>query len=112
MVKLALPLIALATAASAAAVPGPTTSGTTFSFSQWVEDIIANPDTALTPDEAIEAAQAADVVGSAGGLAKRAWCHDGQRANVCLAVSLLHFSDWIHVNKGGLDIGTGCCRLH
>jgi len=108
MVKLALPLIALVAAASAAAVPATTTtatttSGTTFSFSQWVEDIIANPDTALTPDEAVEAAQAADVVGSAGGLEKRAWCQEGGRANVCLAVSLRHFSDWIHANTVGLN---------
>jgi hypothetical protein len=70
MVKLALPLLALATAVSAVAVRAPT-SATTFSFSQWVEDLIAHPDTALTPEEAIAAAQAAIVVGSAGGLEKR-----------------------------------------
>ena len=96
MVKLALPLVVLATAVSAvsaAAVPA-ATSGTTFSFAKWVEDIAANPDTALTPDEAWAAAQAADAVGSAGGLKKRYadWkplCTssgvDGPRANVCLA---------------------------
>ena len=84
MVKLAFSLVALATAASAVAVPA-ATSGTTFSFSQWVEDIIANPDTALTPDEAIAAAKAAAGVGSLGGLEKRAWCDavGSGRANVC-----------------------------
>lgn len=84
MVKFALPLAALAIAASVAAAPAGT-SGTTFSFEQWVEDIIANPDTALTPDEAIAAAEEAAVVGSAGGLQKRAvWCDGGwKRAPVC-----------------------------
>jgi hypothetical protein len=75
MVKLALPLAALAMAASVAAAPAPT-SRSTFSFEQWVEDIIANPDTALTVDEAMEVAQAAEVVGSAGGLDKRLTCRD------------------------------------
>ncbi|KAH6843299.1 hypothetical protein B0I37DRAFT_437514 [Chaetomium sp. MPI-CAGE-AT-0009] len=73
MVKIAVPLAALAMAASVAALPA-ATSPTTFSFAQWVEDIIANPDKALTADQAIEAAQAAERVGSAGGLQKRADC--------------------------------------
>ncbi|KAK4153396.1 hypothetical protein C8A00DRAFT_15371 [Chaetomidium leptoderma] len=73
MVKFALPLVALAMTASVAAAPAET-SGTTFSFERWVEDIIANPDTALTVDEAVAAANAADVVGSAGGLQKRIRC--------------------------------------
>lgn len=73
MVKFVLPLAALAMAASVAALPA-ATSGTTFSFQQWVEDIIANPDTALTVDEAFAAAQAADIVSSAGGLQKRINC--------------------------------------
>ncbi|KAK4121971.1 hypothetical protein N657DRAFT_673191 [Parathielavia appendiculata] len=73
MVNLALPLAALAMAASVAAAPA-ATNGTVFSFAQWVEDIIANPDTALTVDEAFAAAQAADVVGAAGGLQKRVRC--------------------------------------
>jgi hypothetical protein len=78
MVKLALPLAALAMVASVAAAPAPT-SGNTFSFEQWVEDIIASPDTALTVDEAMAAAAAAEVVGSAGGLEKRSrlTCRDG-----------------------------------
>jgi hypothetical protein len=75
MVKLALPLAALAMVASVAAAPAPT-SGNTFSFEQWVEDIIASPDTALTVDEAMAAAAAAEVVGSAGGLEKRVNCRD------------------------------------
>jgi hypothetical protein len=75
MVKLALTLAALAMVASVAAAPAPT-SGNTFSFEQWVEDIIANPDTALTVDEAMAAAAAAEVVGSAGGLKKRLTCRD------------------------------------
>jgi hypothetical protein len=75
MVKLALPLAALAMVASVAAAPAPT-SATTFSFEQWVEDIIANPDTALTVDEALKAAHVVEVVGSAGGLQTRANCRD------------------------------------
>lgn len=86
MVKFAVPLAALAMAAAVAAAPSGT-SATTFSFEQWVEDIIANPDTALTVDEAMAAANAADVVGSAGGLRKRVRCNQEQvgwkRANVC-----------------------------
>jgi hypothetical protein len=69
MVKFALPLIALATAAALASP-----AGAPFSFSQWVEDIIAHPDTALTVDEAIAAARAAHGVGSAGELTKRSLC--------------------------------------
>ncbi|KAK4150416.1 hypothetical protein C8A00DRAFT_36984 [Chaetomidium leptoderma] len=76
MVKTAITLAAaaaLAMAASAAALPA-ATSPTTFSFAQWVEDIISHPDTALTVDEAIAGAHAASIVGSAGGLQKRAYC--------------------------------------
>lgn len=96
MVKLAIPLAALAMAASVAAAPAPAeaspaVSGTTFSFEAWVEDIIAHPDTALTVDEALAAAEAADVVGSAGGLTKRATCspQGWKRANVRLMLSVL-----------------------
>ncbi|KAK2734884.1 hypothetical protein CKAH01_18961 [Colletotrichum kahawae] len=69
MVKFTASIVALALAVTAAAAP---TSQTTFSFAQWVEDIIATPDTALSPEEAVAAANAADVVTSAGGLIKRA----------------------------------------
>ncbi|KAF9881682.1 hypothetical protein CkaCkLH20_00828 [Colletotrichum karsti] len=79
MVKFTTSIIALAMAASVAAAPAPT-SQTTFSFAQWVEDIIANPDTALTPEEAVAAAQSAAVVTSAGGLSKRAWCQDALKS--------------------------------
>lgn len=51
-------LAALGLATLAGAIPAPASSGvasTTFTFSQWVEDLIANPDTALTPDQAVEA---------------------------------------------------------
>jgi hypothetical protein len=94
MVKLALPLAALAMAASVAAAPAPAeaspaVSGATFSFEAWVEDIIANPDTAMTVDEAIAAAEAAEVVGLAGGLQTRATCDaNWPRANVCLFPAL------------------------
>ncbi|KAK4149512.1 hypothetical protein C8A00DRAFT_18801 [Chaetomidium leptoderma] len=71
MVKFALPLVALAMSASVAAAPSEPSKTTGFSFEQWIEDIIANPHTALTVDEAIAAAQAADVVGSTDGLQKR-----------------------------------------
>jgi hypothetical protein len=76
MVKTAIPLAAaaaLAMVASVAALPA-ATSPTTFSFAQWVEDIISHPDTALTVDEAIAEAEAASIVGSAGGLQKRVNC--------------------------------------
>ncbi|KAL2148932.1 hypothetical protein VTH82DRAFT_1618 [Thermothelomyces myriococcoides] len=117
MVNFALSLVtlAIATASSVAAVPAggsnaaaATTSETTFSFSQWVEDIIANPDTAMTVDEAIAAAEAAAVVKRAAGLLARddavnceqpgwprangrdaAWCVDylarlGQQGTACV----------------------------
>lgn len=73
MVKFTASVVALALAVIAAAAP---TSQTTFSFAQWVEDIIANPETALSPEEAVAAANAADVVTSAGGLTKRALCQE------------------------------------
>ncbi|KAK3308395.1 uncharacterized protein B0T15DRAFT_524326 [Chaetomium strumarium] len=76
MVRTAIPLAALAMAASVAAFPT-TTSSTTFSFAQWVEDIISHPDTALTVDEAIAAAHAAGTVGPAGGIQKRVNCDHG-----------------------------------
>lgn len=78
MVKFAS-VLALAMAAAVTAAPAPS-SETTFSFVQWVDDIIANPDTALTPEEAVAAANAADVVASAGGLVKRASCPDSMRS--------------------------------
>jgi membrane-bound lytic murein transglycosylase B len=100
MVNFALPLAALAITASVAAAPAAspaevsvrTSNSTTFSFEQWAEDIIANPDTALSVDEAVAAAQAADVVGSAGGLKKKAICDqeivNWKRAPVCHPFSL------------------------
>ena len=35
--------------------PESTTTGERFSFAKWVDDIIANPETALTPDQAMQA---------------------------------------------------------
>ncbi|KAL2147540.1 hypothetical protein VTI28DRAFT_8795 [Corynascus sepedonium] len=79
MVKLVFPLVALAISTSGvAAAPAERTSKSTFSFEQWVEDIIVNPDTALTVDQAVAAAHAADVVGSTGGLRARAICDQEQ----------------------------------
>ena len=72
MVNFAVPVLALAMVVSVSTAPAPTTSGTLFSFSNWVEDIIANPDTALSPEEAILEAEKAGVVRSAGGLQRRA----------------------------------------
>ena len=74
MVNFAVPVLALAMIVSVTAAPAPTTSGTLFSFSSWVEDIIANPDTALSPEEAVLEAAKAGVVRSAGGLQKRVSC--------------------------------------
>jgi hypothetical protein len=82
-------------AASAAALPA-ATSPTTFSFAQWVEDIIAHPDTALTVDEAVAAAHAASVVGSAGGLQKRAPYCDGPSPRAPVRTYLVSFA-LIHV---------------
>ncbi|KAJ5001183.1 hypothetical protein K4K48_001711 [Colletotrichum sp. SAR 10_66] len=65
--------LALAVAVAVTAAPAPV-SQTTFSFAEWVEDIIANPETALSPDDAVAAANAAEIVSSSGGLTKRAWC--------------------------------------
>ncbi|KAI8290322.1 hypothetical protein K4K60_006270 [Colletotrichum sp. SAR11_57] len=73
MVKFTTSIIALAMAVAISAAPAPS-SETTFSFASWVEDIIANPDTALSPEQAVAAANSATVVSSAGGLTKRAWC--------------------------------------
>jgi len=75
MVKHAVSLAALAIYAVklVSAAPGAAEASTTnFSFAKWVEDIIPNPDTASTVDEAIAAANAANVTGSAGGLQARA----------------------------------------
>jgi hypothetical protein len=106
MVQLTLPLVVLAmTAASVAAAPA-----ATFSFENWVEDIIANPDTALTVDEAIAAASAADVIGSAGGLQKRAWCRaDVKQAPVCLSLRQSQVPTYELIWL--VCIGTGCCGL-
>ncbi len=112
MVKFALPLLAL----TAAVLVPAATMRTTFSFAQWVEDIIANPDTALTPDEAIAAAEAADAVGFAGGLDKRAVCNQDQSgwrlANVCrlpfLGCCALRTGPLLN---GLICTGTGGCCL-
>ena len=77
MVNVSLPLLALAMAATAATLPA-VTSATTFSFSQWVEDLIAHPETALSPEEAVAAANAATVVATSAGLIKRVpTCQEG-----------------------------------
>ncbi|KAH8724868.1 hypothetical protein GQ44DRAFT_707950 [Phaeosphaeriaceae sp. PMI808] len=62
MVNYSLPILTLLTlSASVAAIPtAASTSGTTFTFTQWIEDIIANPNgDHLTPDEAVAAKNAA-----------------------------------------------------
>lgn len=89
MVNFAFPLFVLGMAASVATAPAPGTStGTVFSFAAWADDIFANPDTALTPEEAVASAEAADVVGSAGGLTKRVICQDlFKNAPVCFSPS-------------------------
>lgn len=59
MVHFSLPLIALLTLATSVTA-APATSATTFTFAQWIEDIIANPDgDHLTPEEAVAARIAA-----------------------------------------------------
>jgi hypothetical protein len=62
MVNYSLPILTLlALSASTVAIPTTgTTSGTTFTFAQWIEDIIANPGgNHLTPEEAVAAKKAA-----------------------------------------------------
>ncbi|KAF4812554.1 hypothetical protein CGCSCA5_v009053 [Colletotrichum siamense] len=73
MVKFTASVVALVMAAAVTAAPAPS-SETTFSFASWVEDIIANPETALSPEQAVAAANSAALVSSAGGLTKRAEC--------------------------------------
>ncbi|KAL0943484.1 uncharacterized protein CTRU02_201371 [Colletotrichum truncatum] len=83
MVNSALPtLAALAFASFAGAAPAATQSDTVevFSFAQWIEGIIANPDgDNLTPDEAVEAWRASidqtSPVPDSGLLQKRYWCN-------------------------------------
>lgn len=77
MVHYFVPAFALlALSASVAAVPtASNTSPVVFSFVQWIEDIIANPDgDHLTPEEAVAAKNAA--MASANPLEKRVNCHD------------------------------------
>lgn len=78
MVRPSVSVLALmASTALAAAVPATLATNaeirsSTFSFSSWVEEIIANPDgDHLSPDEAVEAFFAAE---NAGSLDKRATC--------------------------------------
>ena len=73
MVQYAFPVLALLTlSTSVAAIPtASTTSATPFTFVQWIEDIIANPNgDHLTPEQAVAAKNAA--VAEANPLEKRA----------------------------------------
>uniref|UniRef100_L2FKS5 Uncharacterized protein n=1 Tax=Colletotrichum fructicola (strain Nara gc5) TaxID=1213859 RepID=L2FKS5_COLFN len=54
MVKFTASVVTLAMAAAVTAAPA-ASSETIFSFASWVEDIIANPDTALSPEQAVAA---------------------------------------------------------
>lgn len=74
MVQIGLPALAfLATISMVAAAPAETKA---FTFSQWIEDIIANPDgDHLSPEQAVAAKLAA--IESDGSLGKRAWCQAG-----------------------------------
>ncbi|KAL2166158.1 hypothetical protein VTG60DRAFT_3240 [Thermothelomyces hinnuleus] len=75
MVNFALSLITLAITTATSVVAGPAEASKAV---VWVEDIIAHPDTAASVDEAVAAAEAADVVGSSGGLQARANCNKEQ----------------------------------
>jgi hypothetical protein len=75
----------LAIGYSVVAMPATTTTTASFAFSQWIEDIIADPTgNHLSPEEAVSAKKAAasTVLDM---LEKRAWCQDGvwPAANVC-----------------------------
>lgn len=61
MVNFALPTLALCIAASVAAMPTiSNTTRTEFTFTQWIEDIIADPTGShLSPEEAVAAKSAA-----------------------------------------------------
>ena len=86
MVRLALSALAIlaSTCLVAASPTSVNLDGTTpgnairnkpFSYEDWVNDIIANPDTALTPEQAIQAHDASEAEGE-GSLNKRAECRD------------------------------------
>ncbi|KAH7138698.1 hypothetical protein B0J11DRAFT_500900 [Dendryphion nanum] len=66
----------LAMCISVTAIPSLSTSSTApFTFAQWIEDIITNPDgDHLTPEEAVAAKNAAEA--SRNPLTKRAWCQE------------------------------------
>ncbi|CAM1509579.1 Fc.00g033180.m01.CDS01 [Cosmosporella sp. VM-42] len=51
-----------------------------FSFEGWVNDIIADPDAALTPEEAVQAHDSSDQSGGSGSLNKRVTCRDDSGA--------------------------------
>ncbi|KAK3295363.1 uncharacterized protein B0H64DRAFT_417099 [Chaetomium fimeti] len=84
-------------AAPAAAEPAVVTSD--FSFAKWVDELIANPDTAMTPDQAVEAFNAArNNTGSTehskrGDLTKRVSCNEkpGTEAPVSDAVACINY---------------------
>ena len=60
-----LPILALCGATVAAAVPAEPLHKSVFSYSQWVEDIIANPNgDNFTPEQAVAAASNSTDIGS------------------------------------------------
>lgn len=94
MVHYSFPALALLAISASPSVAGfPTTSSTTtaathsFSISQWIEDIIADPNGAhLSPEEAVAAKSAAV---EANPLTKKAWCHDWSNASAADAAACL-----------------------
>ncbi|KAF2029947.1 hypothetical protein EK21DRAFT_112426 [Setomelanomma holmii] len=101
-----LPILALLTLATSV-VAVPMTSGTTFTFAQWIEDIIADPTGPhLTPEEAVAAKNAA--VANSNPLSIRTpRCMDDVpswgRANANDAASCLSYL----ANKGSQGINCG-----
>ncbi|KAK0671574.1 hypothetical protein QBC41DRAFT_219121 [Cercophora samala] len=74
MVSLSL-LLTLVSPLATSATVSTTSIPNTFSWSQWVEDLIAQPEKALTPSEAVSAAMAAgDKLLSGSTLQRQAWC--------------------------------------
>ncbi|KAH7137919.1 hypothetical protein B0J11DRAFT_500176 [Dendryphion nanum] len=72
-------LTVLALSASIKAVPTAETTPAVFSFSNWIEGIIADPNgNHLTPEEAVAAARNA-ARASSRSVEKRAWCNDSMR---------------------------------
>lgn len=113
-------IISTILALSATAAAAPTTTSTDFTFAQWIEDIIANPQgDHLSPEEAVAAKNAAVASASATNplLQERAYCDQKWgRANANDAASCLSYlaklgaqGVWCGIADGQSDVQM--CRI-